>query len=165
MMDAALKPLYVVDSSVWLDFRTVLMVPGSQEFLDRIVNEHRLVVPEEVVKEVHPSGGSIGRWVNDQRDCHRDTEPMWERACAIADAYPDLVIYEKKNGADPFVIACALRERESQNDGMFSVEVVVVTNEKSRGPSRICIPDACKSEGIRPIDLNGWFVEEGRGIA
>jgi hypothetical protein len=153
--------MYVVDSSVWLDLRTILLVPGAKEFLERLVGERRILVPEEVVREVHPKGGDIGKWVNSQRECHRDTLSLWDLASEVANKYPDLVDYSKKNGADPFVVACALTERENQNAGFgfASAEIVVVASERSHLP-RVAIPDACQSEGLRCVNITGWFTLE-----
>jgi hypothetical protein len=163
MDDGDPKPIYVVDTSVWLDFRAILLLPGAQEFIDRVVTEGRLVVPQEVVKEVYPNGGAIGRWLNGQKTCHRATAPMWPLSCEIADKYPDLIDLEKRNGADPFVVACAIREQEAQRGLMFEAKVVVVAQERSRLP-RVAIPDACNSEGIECVNITGWFRMENYSV-
>ena len=157
-MPSGPKPIYVVDSSVWLDLRTILLVPGAMQFLERLVEEQRLQVPEEVVREIHPQGGDIGKWVNGQKGCHRDTLSLWDLAIEVANRYPDLVDYSKKNGADPFVVACALAERNQQNVGFgfASSEVVVVASERSHLP-RVAIPDACRREGLQCVNITGWF--------
>jgi hypothetical protein len=164
MDDGRPKPIYIVDASVWLDLRPILYLPGAQAFLDRLVAEGRLIVPQEVVKEIHPKGGAIGSWLNGQKVCHRATVPMWSLACEIADRYPDLIDLEKKNGADPFVIACAVREKQAEDAILFGAEVVVVAQERSHLP-RVAIPDACAAEGIKCVNITGWFEMENYSIA
>jgi hypothetical protein len=164
MDDGRPRPIYVVDTSVWLDLRAILFLPGAQEFLDRLVAEGRLAVPEEVVNEVYPSGGEIGKWLNARRECHRATVPLWDLACEIADRYPDLIDLQKKNGADPFVVACAVREKQAQEAILFGAEVAVVAQERSHLP-RIAIPDACRAEDIACVNVTGWFKMENYSVA
>jgi hypothetical protein len=129
--------------------------------MDQLVTEGRLLVPEEVVREVYPSDDHAAQWIHERSTAHRATVGTWSTACTIADRYPDLVNLAKPRGAaDPFVVALALDEREKTANSLWRSEVHVVTNERSHRP-RIAIPDACDEEGIPCVDMYGWFDVEG----
>lgn len=164
MESAAPPALYVVDTSVWIDlvpFRPPIFVTLWAR-IEALVTDGRLVVPEEVDHELNPSPDQPAQWVHDHPQIHRSTAESWERAREVADRYPALVNLAKPRGtADPFVVAVAIEERERADAGLWPREVVVVTNETSRLPGRVAIPDACAGYGIRSVDMYGWFSAEG----
>ena len=113
------QQIYVVDTSVWINlvpFRHTL-IPSLWERMDRLVTDGRLIVPEEVDRELQPTDDRPARWLHDRPQIHRSTESLWSRACEVADRYPALVNLAKPRGtADPFVVALT-PSRNRRNDG------------------------------------------------
>src|SRR6476646_9180423 len=97
-MDGA-QPIYVIDTSVWLNLRRIMDVPGMWTRLDRMMSEHRIVIPREVVDEVGLQD-PLDKWVREHKEAHRTTEDVWDTASRIANTYPDLVDTRKKVDAD-----------------------------------------------------------------
>jgi Domain of unknown function (DUF4411) len=163
-MDAE-PPAYVVDTSAWADLRDVTAVPGVWGRLDGLVAAGRLIIPQEVVVELRNGNHALDDWVRKQSGCHWSTVDLWPMASTIADRYPDLVDYAKfkaVSGADPFVVAAAIIERDKHV--FMPREAIVVTNEVEHGPGRIAIPDACKAEHIECLNIEQWFTREGWGV-
>jgi hypothetical protein len=164
MESAAAPALYVVDTSVWIDlvpFRPAVFVTLWAR-IEVLATDGRLVVPEEVDRELNPSPDQPAIWVHDRPHIHRSTTGLWDRAREVADRYPALVNLAKPRGsADPFVVALAIDERERSESGLWPRDAVVVTNETSHLPSRVALPDACAGYGIRSVDMYGWFAAEG----
>lgn len=158
------KPIYVIDTSVWLNLRTILAIPGMWARLDRLMDEGRIIIPREVVDEVGLHGDPLDQWVHDHKEAHYATEDVWDEASRIANAYPDLVDRRKKIDADAFVVATAVIENADRATRMFEGEVIVVSNERSKLPSKVSIRDASNFEGIRCLNLTEWFEEEGIGV-
>ena len=158
-------PAYVVDTSAWADLRDVMAVPGVWARLNGLVTAGRLIVPQEVVVELQPYWHVLDRWVRDQTACHWATVELWPMACTIADRYPDLVNYAKfkwASGADPFVVAAAVIERDKPV--LLPREAIVVSSEKNHGPGRISIRDACEAEAVRCCNIEEWFNHEHWGV-
>ncbi len=156
--------VYIVDTSTWWDlvpFRPSTFV-GVWDLIEGLASDGRLLVPEEVDRELN-SGRYPDKWVHDRPHIHRSTVSLWDRACEVADRYPQLVDLAKPKGtADPFVVACAIEEIDIRSGTIFPCEAIVVTSEVSHLPGRAAIPDGCAGYGIRSVDLYGWFALEGR---
>jgi len=155
-------PLYVVDTSIWIGLVpfTPTLLPDLWTRLEGLAAEARIAIPEEVLRETHPTH-HVGLWVRNRPHLHRPTAPIWDIAHEIADRYPDLVrVGLKTSWADPFLIAQAISERRRGEERLWSREVVVVTGERSHLP-RIAIPDACAAEGLPCVNLEGWLRMEG----
>lgn len=151
--------LYVVDTNIWIGliYLTPTLLPDLWHRLERLASDGRIAIPEEVVRETHPTHHP-GRWVRDHPALHRPTAPIWDLAHEIADRYPDLArVQFATSWADPFLVSQAIAEKNQA--GLWSREVVVVSNERSHLP-RIAVPDACLLEGVRCLNLEEWFIEE-----
>lgn len=155
-------PAYVVDTSTWIPLRGIVAVPGVWDRLNGLVAAGRLIIPQEVLVEIEGSTDQLSKWLREQETCHRSTAELWNAAQVIADRYPDLVNYAKPGSADCFVVAAAVVERDTPV--LLPREAIVIANEARKAPDRICIPDACDSEGLRCLDLTGWFAFEGWGV-
>jgi len=56
----------------------------------------------------------------------------------VANRHPDLVDLAKPEGsADPFVVACALEERDRLASTLWARPVFVVIEEKRRAPAKV----------------------------
>jgi hypothetical protein len=160
------KPIYVVDTDTWIELhrhhkRRNYGVLWSR--LDALADSRRLLVPEEVEKEL---GSDLSedpvRFLRDHPAAIRGTAVLWERAAEVANRFPDLVDLAKPDGsADPYVVACALDERDRVNATLWPQPVVVVAQESRKGPTKMQIPDACDHYGLAVVKLQGLLDSEG----
>jgi hypothetical protein len=131
--------------------------------MEDMAKNGRLIVPEEVVREVRVSHHAT-TWMHDRTHMHRPTLPVWDDARAIADKYPSLIkIGQPTSWADPFLIATAMVERRQFVRTLWEPvppDYVVVTAE-TRKPGRIAIRDACDAEHIPSANFEEWMDLEG----
>jgi hypothetical protein len=163
LMDES-KPVYVIDTSIWIALLGIVAVPGIWEWLRRLMTDGRIVIPREVVCEFGLHGSQLHHWVHDSKGAHRSTEgAVWDLAMEIANEFPDLVDTTKTGecDADSYVIASAIIEKAARAKGMFPCEVVVVTMEKNKLPGKVTIRDACKARNVECVNLAEWFEMEG----
>lgn len=130
--------------------------------LDEMADAGRLLVAEEVFRELHSSADDDPvKWLREHSGIIVPTEKLWDTASAVADAHRDLVDLAKPSGsADPCVIALALLERERRQATLWGSTVTVVTQEKRKRPGRTSIADACDDYGLPVVNLQGLFDTE-----
>lgn len=161
------KPTYVVDTDALINLqdrypRRTFGLLWSR--LDGMVDEGRLLVPEEVQRELGDDSKDAVRWLQDHPVVVGPTAQLWEGAAAVAKDYPSLVDLAKPGGsADPFLIFLALDQRERQRATLWasSTPVVVVTQERRKRPGKVAIPDACDDYELGVTNLQGLFESEG----
>lgn len=162
--DPGAGSVYVVDTNVWIDlvpFRPSVF-PTLWERIQGLADDGRLLIPEEVIRELLPSQQHTCEWLRQRPELMRPTADSWDVAREVADRFPQLVNLAKPRGsADPFVAALGIEETARQGGMLFGNDVVVVTNERSHLPGRAAIPDACDAFGIDWVDMYGWFEREG----
>jgi Domain of unknown function (DUF4411) len=164
-MEETPKPRYSIDTSSLV----VLQPLKRRNFgrlwgrLDEMADAGRLLVAEEVYRELHSSADDDPvKWLREHSGIIVPTEVLWERSSVVADAHRDLVDLAKPTGsADPCVIALALVERERQQSILWGCPVLVVTQEKRKRPGRTSIADACDDYGLPVVNLQGMFDAEG----
>lgn len=141
---------------------TPSFLPDLWTAMQVMATEGRIVVPEEVVREVRHTHHAT-EWVHARAHLHRPTVPVWDLARVIADRYPSLVkLGHPQSWADPFLIATAIAERRNYVSTIWepdAPEAVVVTLEE-RKPGRIAIRDACDAEGIQSANFEEWMAME-----
>lgn len=150
---------YSVDTNVLVDawrkhyppdvFKTF---PWNQ--LVSLVDQGRLVVIDEVLRELEKKDDEVLAWVKARRGMIVPLEgAVQRRAIKIINDYPSLVSGGVMRGAaDPFVIALA-EERG----------LTVVTSENFK-PTKPKIPDVCKAIGRPCINLVELFRREGWSV-
>lgn len=136
------------------------------EFIIRLVNERRLISPDEVKEELKRKDNELLRWVT-KHCCSVFIKPdikIMERVKDIMDIFPNLINENSPshNQADPFVIASALETRDAPPGILMNPEVMVITYEKFtgnlQGPK---MPDICKYYGLKVGRLIDIFKNEG----
>lgn len=166
-MDApAQRPIYVLDTSSLIELqplkrRNFGLLWGR---LDGLADARRVLVPEEVQRELGDEDDEEPVvWLRDHRGIVVATAQLWDRSREVADRYKNqgLVELAKPNGsADPCLIALALEERDRQRATLWECPVVVVTQERSKRPSKVGIPDACNDYGLAVMNLQGLYDSE-----
>jgi hypothetical protein len=154
-----------VDTNIWIGLGpfTPTFLPDLWAALEDMATNGRIVVPEEVVREVHVTHHAT-KWMHTRTALHRPTIPVWDTACLIADRYPSLVkIGHSTSWADPFLIATAMVEQRNYIPTLWQEGVPehVVVSAEQRKAGRIAIPDACDAEGILCLDFEQWMGKEG----
>lgn len=162
---AASEPTYVVDTDTWIELHRHHKRRNFGRLwshLDDLADAGRLLVPEEVEREL---GNDLSedpvRFLRDHPGLIRDTALLWERASEVANRFPDLVDLAKPDGsADPYVVACALEEKDRVQATLWAQPVLVVTQESRKAPTRMQIPDACDHYGLEVLKLQGLLDSE-----
>jgi hypothetical protein len=159
------KAIYSVDTSPFIVLQPLKRKTFGRLWtrLDALADAGRLLVAEEVYRELHSSADEEPvKWLRERSGIIVPTDVLWDRACAVADAHRDLVDLAKPTGsADPCVIALALMERDRQQATLWGAPVIVVTQEKRKRPGRAAIPDVCDDYGLEAVNLQGMFDMEG----
>jgi predicted nucleic acid-binding protein len=146
---------YCMDSSALLDgWRRHYppdIVPDLPEMLHSLVVEGRLLIPEDVVKELAKKDDDLTAWVKAQAEAIVPLdEAIQEAATEILARFPRLIESRSgRSGADPFLVATA----KVRNAMVVTGEEFANSLEKPR------IPDVCKALSIRC----GRFVDIIRG--
>lgn len=161
MSDAPRRPLYAVDTNVFMDWQARYyptdVFASLPARIDALIAEGRLFAPELVGEELGVVGGAeLSAWMTAHKTLWVPTAELLAAALAIQGRFPGLrdpkADFEE---ADAYVIALA-----QLRDG------VVVTQETSaaekRNPKRThFIPDVCRELGLHSISLLGMMRREG----
>lgn len=151
--------LYVVDTSAliaaWDQWYSPERFPPFWEYLERMARERELTAPEQVLWDLKSRDTELYRWCSQRRDIlFTETRSEIQRIVErLANAHPNLRSRGpgSKNFSDFYVIATACH-----------FGCAVVTQESAtgniRGPR---IPDVCKEEGLRVLQI--WRVGEEQG--
>jgi len=125
------------------------MIGQLWEVLEQLAQEGSMFTVELVLDELGAKQDGIYAWVHKRSSflVRALTEETQQACHAILERHPGMANAESiKPHADPFVIA------EAKVSG-----ATVVTQEHARGLNRI--PAICKAEGVRCLDLFGFFAE------
>jgi hypothetical protein len=149
---------YCMDSSALLDgWRRHYppdIVPELPDMLHSLAVDGRLLIPEDVVKELGKKDDDLTAWVKAQKDAIVPlSEAIQEVALEILGRFARLLESRSgRSGADPFLIATA-----------EVLKAMVVTGEDfANSLEKPRIPDVCKARGIpcgKFIDVirrEGW---------
>ncbi len=150
--------LYVVDTNVlidaWTKWYAPEVIPPFWINVENLAETGRLTIPEPVLWELEEQDDDLYRWCKMRESVlvTPSSAEIQSRVQMIANKYPNLCgrAPQSKNHADPFVIALA---------SYFSC--TLVTHEQAtgnlQGPR---IPDVCKAEGLRAIQLYRLIQEQ-----
>lgn len=150
---------FCLDTSGFLDGFVRYYPPDVFESLWDLIDElgsaGRLLVPEEVHKELEYHHDEAFDWVNERKD-----EVVVPTTAAVAQEVTDILLDypgfvkegSTRNRADPFVVATAALE-----------DAVVVTGERQRGGTQTNpkIPTVCEGRGVPYARFLGVVQEEG----
>ena len=140
---------YVLDTSAliaaWVRLYPPEHFPNFWANLDRMAQQGRVLVPEEVLKELMKKQDDLLQWVKDreQRVLVHTTRAVMCRVREILRQYPGLTQPNTGRGkAGPFVIATALQ-----------LDLTVVTDEKGGSAHKPKIPYVCKVLGVECLTV------------
>jgi hypothetical protein len=168
--------IYCMDTSAFIsldkDYPFEVFPSLWNEFIIGLVEEQRLISPDEVKEELKRKDNELLRWVMKHCDSAfiKSDIKIIERVKEIMEIFPNLINENNPthNQADPFVIALALETRDVLPGTLKYSEVMVITYEKFtgnlQGPK---MPDICKYYGLgvgRLIDIfknEGWKIGTG----
>lgn len=133
------------------------------ENLDRLINDGRLIAPHEVYEELTAGEDALSRWAKRRKKegglFRKTTRQHAGIAKEIIHRFPDFVERDRPDTqADPFVVALARHESESQ---LGFQQNVVVTEEKFTPTGRPRIPHVCAAYGLRYLSIHQMYVSEG----
>lgn len=163
-MAAPRETIYVLDTNILIDLRLFPERVFSRLWtrVEALAVAGRIVYPEEVRRELEPSEDEPLRWLKRHNRLEVASEVLWEAAAIVANRFPDLINLAKPKGtADPFVVGLAMLIEDQERSKIWGHEVVVVSQERSKRPSKTAVPDACSDLGIRCVKLIEWFELEG----
>jgi hypothetical protein len=110
-------------------WRPAKRYPEPWDRLDDLIEDSRLIAPDEVLHELHGRDDPLLKWARERKKMFRRTSRdivhrVQEILAKFALVDPD----QPRTSADPFVIALAVKVQKS--GGLFPTEVTVVTEEK-----------------------------------
>ena len=161
MSDASRRPLYVVDTNVFMDWQfryyPTDIFPSLLSRVDSLANERRFCAPELVEEELRKVGTpELSSWADAHSAIWVPNAEVLAATLTIQSRFPGLLDPKAEyDEADAYVIALA-----QLRDG------IVVTQETSasekRRPARpLYIPDVCRELGVHCITLQGLMRREG----
>ncbi len=160
MSDAPRRPLYAIDTNVFMDWQARYyptdVFASLPARVDALIAEHRFLAPELVHEELSKVGtAEISAWAVAHPEIWVPTSDLLAVTLTIQNRFPGLRDPKAEyDEADAFVIALA-----QLRDG------IVVTQETSaaekRNPKRShFIPDVCRELGLPCISLLGLMRRE-----
>lgn len=140
---------YVFDTSAFIEAWVRSYPPDSfpqlWEKIDDLVNEGRLIAPEEVLEELRAQDDDLHAWVKERstKVIQPTSRALMLEARTILSNHPLLTKSGTgRSGADPFVIALAVLRG-----------CPLVTQERGGSQSKPRIPYVCKAQGIACVTL------------
>lgn len=156
--------IYIIDSSSLIELskhNAMDVFVSVWKNISQLINNDRLVAPKEVFNEIKDYDDALAKWARNQKGLFKEpTIRQIEIVQEILRDYPSLVDVNAKHSADPWVIALAIEMASSQQQTLFKIKRLVVTEEKLRG-NKIRIPFVCSKKSIESIDIVGMFRAEG----
>jgi hypothetical protein len=123
------------------------ILPELVADMDALVSQRRIIIPEDVVKELKRHDDDAYRWAATHKSCHIPlTEEIQKFAKEVVLAqFPKLLaVSAGKSGGDPWLIATAKIHG-----------AMVITGEHLGGPAHPKVPFVCERLGI----LYGGFID------
>lgn len=129
------------------------------ERLEALVDDHRLIAPHEVFREVTKGDDEIEKWA--RAHAHMFVDLDADQTAALKEVlkkFPGIHDPDKTGAdADPVLVALCLAKTRSDSSSRYCV----VTEERLRGPGAMKIPNVCQALGLEAIPLLEMFRREG----
>ena len=163
------KSVYIIDASSLIElerFVTKDFFSPLFQSLGSLISSESLISHEEVLKELKRKDGSEGEiyiWANKQKDFFKKIDERHiDKAREILQKFGQLIDPDKRNNADPFVIALALiKEKQQKLIPPNPIKYTIITEEvPSNNGGRPKIPDICKFYNIEHLNLNEFLKKE-----
>lgn len=156
--------LYIIDSSSLIELNKhnpMDVYPGVWKKIEGLIKKHRLFAPREVLNEIIEYDDMLAEWGKNHKEMFIEpTEIQIEIVKEILEKFPSLIKLDKKNCADPWVIALAVEMNRSKQQTLVEIKRIVVTEEKIRG-NKVRIPLVCNDFTVESIDIIDMFRKEG----
>ena len=139
---------YCLDTNIfiepWNRFYSIQFTKGYWEILEDLAQKQIVFSTTEVKREIEKIDDNLQKWLKGKSFFKSPNMNVQEQMRGIMKKYPHLVDPSKgRSIADPWVIAHAQAENA----------VVVTLEQKATKSGHIKIPDVCKKEGIKCIDI------------
>lgn len=156
--------IYIIDSSSLIELNkhnAMDVFVSVWKNISQLINNDRLVAPKEVFNEIKDYDDTLAKWAKNQKKLFKEpTARQIEIVQEILKDYPALVDVNTKHSADPWVIALAIEMSSNQQQTLFKIKRIVVTEEKLRG-NKVRMPFVCNQKDIESIDIVEMFrIEE-----
>ena len=157
------ETVYCVDTSSLIHIHREYpgdVFAGVWQGLAGLIQNGRLIAPNEVFKEVERGDDELLKWAKKNKRMFRSLDPSQiQHVQRIATDFPELVDWQRETPeADPFVIAPAAVQTELRKSELFAAKHVVVTQESPTRDNRI--PAVCRHYGIECINVIELFRRE-----
>lgn len=151
--------MYVLDTSAlvdaWNKWYSPRVIPRFWDLLEDLAVTRGALIPDAVMVEIEAVDDGLHEWCKVRKGsvCIPATDEIQTVVTVISNRYPNLrhAGPPGKNLADPIVIACARHLKSA-----------VVTHEQATGNlNGPRIPDVCRAEGIRVLQMHQLVLEQG----
>jgi len=151
--------LYVLDTSAlvdaWNKWYSPQAIPRFWDLLEELAVQRGALIPDAVMVELEAVDDDLHKWckANEKKLCIPASTEIQTVLAVISNKYPNLwrAGSPGRNLADPVVIACARH-----------LGSAVVTHEQATGNlNGPRIPDVCRAESIRVLQMHQLVLEQG----
>jgi rRNA maturation endonuclease Nob1 len=157
--------IYVIDSSALIDMKRTYPVdvfPGVWSRLENLVENGRLIAPQEVLFELQKRDDELTEWVKEHDLMFKEpTATQINIVQQILAKFPSFVKLNRKHDADPWVVALAynlVKAKQSTINGT-QLDPIVVAHETLDG-NKVKIPYVCQNYGLQCIKAIEMFRKE-----
>jgi Domain of unknown function (DUF4411) len=162
------RPVFVIDTSSLIalrEWQPRRNHPKAWKQIDGLIDDNRLIAPEEVFREIQTGFDPLRKWASNLRKEKRLFKPAIARVVGIAKQlisnFRDLVDPDQpETNADPFVVALAIAEEKPSGKLAYDShpEHFVVTEEKFTHSGRTRIPHVCEARRLQYLTIHQLFL-------
>jgi len=154
---------YCIDSSALMNLGRHFVI-GARPYallwknIDSLIEDDRLVAPDEVLSEIERGRDDLVRWARQHRSMFLSPTPdVVEEVTRLAGIHGHLFAGVGRGGlhADPWVVGLAVCKSTL-------IQTAIVVCDEKRVAGRV--PSICDAEGIPCVDHTQWFDREGWGF-
>ena len=155
--------VYCIDTSSLVNlhkWRPSHRHPEVWDRLEQLIDEHRLVAPRAVLRELHKVNDVLLAWARSHKRMFKpESQDLVKAAQRIVRRFPGLVDPDQfSQSADAFVVALATQVHSGR---LFpkKEEVIVITEERY-GQERPRIPNVCEAYHLKYLTIHQLFLFE-----
>lgn len=129
------------------------------ENVEKLCKNKRLIAPVEVLKEIKQGDDELTKWIKKMKIFIEPDEFQLAKVSDVLKNFSFLAKAEKTSpNADPWIIALAIVNKESESKKLLCDDYIVVTEESKTRKDRI--PEVCRKYNIECINLIELFRRE-----
>lgn len=154
---------YCIDTSGWTRLKRgypLSNFPSLWSRLDGLINDSRLISPDEVYRELARQSDELFNWVKSRKTIFKKMgEEHAVLVSKIQTEFPRLINPNKLGPvADPFVIALAMVRRRDLS--LLGGECIVVSEEKPGTAKQTKIPNVCSQYNLKHYSVVDLICQE-----